>query len=94
MRLCIDYRKLNAITVKKKYPLPGIDDLFDQLCGATCFSKIDLRTVFHQMRVKKEDIPKITFRTRYVHFQFKVLPFGLTNAPKVFMDLVNKNFKS
>ncbi|GJT51776.1 putative reverse transcriptase domain-containing protein [Tanacetum coccineum] len=89
-RMCIDYRELNKLTIKNRYPLPRIDDLFNQLQGSQFFSKIDLWSRYHQLRVHKDDIPKTVFRTRYGHFEFTVMPFGLTNAPAVFMDLMNR----
>ncbi|GJT34389.1 putative reverse transcriptase domain-containing protein [Tanacetum coccineum] len=89
-RICIDYRELNKLTVKNRYPLPRINDLFDQLQGSSVYSKIDLRSGYHQLRVRDEDIPKTAFRTRYRHYEFQVMPFSLTNAPDVFMDLMNR----
>ncbi|GJT71915.1 putative reverse transcriptase domain-containing protein [Tanacetum coccineum] len=89
-RMCIDYRELNKLTVKNHYPVPRIDDLFDQLQGSQFFWKIDLRSGYHQLRVHEDDITKTTFRTRYGHFEFTVMPFDLTNAPSIFMDLMNR----
>ena len=90
--LCIDYRELNKVMIKNKYPLPRIDDLFDQLQGATTFSKINLRSGYHQLLVRPENVPKTAFRIRYGHCEFLVMPFGFTNAPVVFMDLMNRVF--
>ena len=94
MRLCIDYRGLNDITIKNKYPLPHIDKLFDQLKGVVVFFKLDLRQGYYQLRIKEEDVSKIAFNSRYGHFEFLVIPFGLTNAPVAFMDLMHWIFRS
>nr|GEU59933.1 putative reverse transcriptase domain-containing protein [Tanacetum cinerariifolium] len=90
-RICIDSREINKLTVKNRYPLPRIDDLFDQLQGSSIYSKIDLRSGYHQLRVREEDVPNTAFKTRYRHYEFQVMPFGLTNAPAVFMDLMNRS---
>ena len=92
LQLCVDYRQLNKMTVKNKYLLPRIDDLFDQLKGTSVFSKIDLRSGNHQLRIKDADMHKMAFRMRYGHYEFLVMSFGLANAPTAFMDLMNRVF--
>ena len=91
--LCIDYRQLNRVTIKNRHPLPMIDDLFDQLRGAWVYSKIDFHTGYHQLRVREANIPRTTFRTRYGHFEFTVMPFGLMNALVAFIDLMHRVFQ-
>jgi hypothetical protein len=91
-RLCMDYRALNEVTVRNKYPLPRVDDLFDQLCGASVFSKIDLRLGYHQLKVRECDTPNTAFISRYGLYEFMVMSFGLTNAPAYFMYMMYKDF--
>jgi hypothetical protein len=89
-QMCVDYQSLNEVTVKNKYPLPRIEDLFDQMKGASVFSKIDLRSGYHQLKIRESDVPKTAFRTRYGLYEYTVMSFGLTNAPAYFMYLMNK----
>jgi hypothetical protein len=91
-RMCVDYRSLNEVTIKNKYPLPRIKDLFDQMKGANVFPKIDLRSGYHQLKIRESDIPKTAFHTRYELYEYTVMSFGLTNAPAYFMYLMNKVF--
>jgi hypothetical protein len=91
-RLCIEYHQMNKGMIKNQYPLLRIDDMFDQMKGATVFSKIDLRSGYHQLQIKEDDIPKTAFKMRFVHYKFILLPFRLTNAPGVFMSLMNGVF--
>ena len=93
LQLCVDYRQLSKMTVKNKYPLPRIDDLFDQLKGESVFSKIDLQSGYHQLRIKDTDVHKTAFRMRYRHYECLIMPFGLKNAPAAFMDLMNRVFR-
>ena len=91
--MCVDYRQLNKLTIKNKYPLLRIDDLLDQLRGAAVFSKIDLRSGYHQILVKPEDVQKMAFRSQYNHYEYVVMSFGVTNAPSIFVDYMNRIFR-
>jgi hypothetical protein len=91
-QMCIDYRSLNKATIKNKYPLPRMEDLFDQMKGPSVFLKIDLRSGYHQLKIQESNIPKTTFRTRYGLYEYTVMSFGLTNVPAYFMYLMNKVF--
>jgi hypothetical protein len=93
LRICIDYQQLNTVTIKNKYTLPRIDDLFNQLHIAACFLKLDLRSGYHQLKIKKVNVAKTTFRSRYSHYEFLVMPFGLTNTPTTFTNLMKKVFR-
>ena len=92
LRMCIDYMELNKLTIRNKYLLPKINDLFGQLKGVTVFSKKDLQAEYYQQKIKESDVPKIAFWTQYGHYEFLVMPFGLTNAPTAFMDMMNRVF--
>ena len=93
MWICIDYRELSKVTIKNKYSLPRIDDLFDQFQGSVVFSNIYLRSGYHQLEIREDDVPKTAFQTRYGHYEFLVMPFGLTNVAIAFMDIMNRVFK-